>query len=119
MRSRIVAAAEGQVGVPYVYGGEQPGVGFDCSGLMQWAYSQAGVSIPRVATAQLHASRRISLSDLQPGDLVFYNGNDGFMGHVAMYVGNGQVVQALNAGLPVQYASLYFWDAIAGAGRII
>lgn len=115
VRAQIVSLVESQVGVPYVFGGSSPS-GFDCSGLVQWAYAQSGMSVPRGATDQLHASRRIPLSDLQPGDLVFYNGDDSLMGHVAVYVGNGQVVQALHSGAPVKYDSLYFWDAIAGAG---
>ena len=118
VRAQIVSLVESQVGVPYVFGGSSPS-GFDCSGLVQWAYTQSGMSVPRGATDQLHATRRIPLSDLQPGDLVFYNGNDSLMGHVAVYVGNGQIVQALHSGAPVKYDSLYFWDAIAGAGTFL
>ena len=67
--ARAVAAAKSQLGVPYVWGGESPGVGFDCSGLTQWSWRQAGVSLPRTAAAQYDAIAHIPLSDLQPGDL--------------------------------------------------
>lgn len=105
------------IGTPYVYGGASPG-GFDCSGLIYWAYQQMGRSVPRTATAQMQASQRIPLSALQPGDLVFYDGNDSSINHIAVYVGGGQVVHAPHTGSTVKYDSLYFWDAIVGAGRL-
>ena len=86
-----VQAAESQLGVPYAWGGETPGQGFDCSGLTQWAWAQAGVSIPRTATAQYASIPHVSLSALQPGDLLFYKNldGDGIIDHVVMYVGSG------------------------------
>jgi cell wall-associated NlpC family hydrolase len=98
-----VAAAQSQLGVPYGWGAEQPGVAFDCSGLTQWAWARAGVSIPRTTYAQINAGRRVSISQIQPGDLVFYYGT----GHVAMYVGGGTVIHAPHTGDVVRYASLY------------
>jgi cell wall-associated NlpC family hydrolase len=85
------AAAKTQIGVPYVWGGETPGVGFDCSGLTQWAWAQAGVSIPRTAAAQWEALPHVSLTALQPGDLLFYYNLDGDdqVDHVVMYGGSG------------------------------
>jgi peptidoglycan DL-endopeptidase CwlO len=85
------AAAKTQIGVQYVWGGEKAGVGFDCSGLTQWAWAQAGVSIPRTAAAQWGGLRHVSLSDLQPGDLLFYFDLDGdnTVDHVVMYGGSG------------------------------
>jgi cell wall-associated NlpC family hydrolase len=85
------AAAKSQIGVPYVWGGEQPGVGFDCSGLTQWAWAQAGVSIPRTAAEQWGALRHVGLGALQPGDLLFYFNldGDGQVDHVVMYGGSG------------------------------
>lgn len=112
-----MGAARSVLGTPYVYGGSSPG-GFDCSGLVQWAFAQSGRSVPRTATAQMKASQRIPLSELQPGDLVFYNGDSSFVGHVAIYQGGGMVIQALHTGSPVKEDSLYFWDAIVGAGRL-
>ena len=63
-----MAAAQSQLGVPYHWGGESPGVGFDCSGLTQWAWGRAGVSIPRTAQEQYDAIAHVSLASLQPGD---------------------------------------------------
>ncbi|MGV9824467.1 C40 family peptidase [Gordonia sp. NPDC003429] len=87
-----VRAALSQRGVPYVWGGTSP-AGFDCSGLTQWAYRQAGLDIPRLAQDQDTAGTAVSQADLQPGDLAVWSG------HVAMYIGNGQMVEA---GDPVQ-----------------
>ncbi len=118
-----VAAAESQLGVPYVWGGESPGHGFDCSGLTQWAWATAGVSIPRVASAQAAALPRVSLNALEPGDLLFYYNLDGdnTIDHVVMYVGSGPygtqtIIQAPYTGATVQYAPL-FTDGLVGAGR--
>lgn len=86
-----VAAAKSQLGQPYTWGGTGNG-GFDCSGLTQWAYSQAGVDIPRTADQQA-IGKQVSADQLQPGDLVVWDG------HVAMYSGNGEIVEA---GDPVQ-----------------
>ncbi len=103
-RSAVVAIAQRYLGVPYVYGGESPS-GFDCSGLAQYCYAQAGVSIPRTATDQQHASTEVPLSALQPGDLVFYGG-PGFSYHVAIYVGNGSTIEAPYTGADVRYGSV-------------
>jgi cell wall-associated NlpC family hydrolase len=84
-------AAKTQIGVPYVWGGEQAGVGFDCSGLTQWAWAAAGVSIPRTAADQWYGLRHVGLRSLQPGDLLFYYNLDGdnAVDHVVMYGGSG------------------------------
>ena len=71
-----VQAAVSQLGVPYVFGGEEAGVGFDCSGLVQWAWGQAGVTIPRTTETQWPALTHVSLDALQPGDLLFYQNLD-------------------------------------------
>lgn len=115
--SAAVAAAESQIGVPYQWGGESPGVGFDCSGLTQWAWGRAGVGIPRTAQEQYDASSHIPLGDLAPGDLVFWGGGPGDVQHVAMYVGNGDVVQAPETGEDVQISSIWD-DGLVGAGRV-
>ncbi len=112
--SRALAAAESQIGVPYVWGGESPGRGFDCSGLVQWAWGQAGVGLPRTAAAQYDAVSHISLSDMQPGDLVFWG--YGGISHVGMYVGNGDVVDAPSTGQDVQIQAIW-GNGLVGAGR--
>lgn len=94
-----VAAARGAVGAPYVWGGAGP-AGFDCSGLTQWAYGRAGVSIPRTSQAQRYAGRQVPLPEARPGDLVTYRAD---ASHVAMYVGGGQVVHAPYPGAVVRY----------------
>jgi len=118
-----VAAAESQLGVPYVWGGETPGGGFDCSGLTQWSWRQAGVSIPRVAADQAAAVPHVPLTALQPGDLLFYYNLDGDheIDHVVMYVGSGPygsqtIIQAPYTGSDVQFAPL-FTEGLVAAGR--
>ncbi|WP_367323773.1 NlpC/P60 family protein [Streptomyces sp. HUAS ZL42] len=94
-----VAAARSALGRPYVWGANGPS-GFDCSGLMQWSYAQAGVSLPRTSQDQRYAGRQIPLSQARPGDLVVYRSD---ASHVGMYMGNGQVIHAPYPGAPVRY----------------
>ncbi|MCU1633664.1 MAG: hypothetical protein JWM61_2316 [Micrococcaceae bacterium] len=83
-------------GNPYYYawGGNGP-LGYDCSGLTQQAFASAGVSLPRTAAQQFFAVQHVPLSQMQPGDLVFW-GSGGDIWHVAIYIGGNQVVNALN-----------------------
>ena len=118
-----VQAAVAQLGVPYVFGGEQPGVGFDCSGLTQWAWSQAGVTIPRTTETQWPSLTHVSLDALQPGDLLFYYNLDGDsqVDHVVMYAGSGPygtdtVIQAPFTGSTVSYSPI-FTEGLIGAAR--
>jgi cell wall-associated NlpC family hydrolase len=103
-----VHAAKSQIGVPYVYGDELPGVGFDCSGLVQWAYKQAGVNLPRTSQAQwaaLSKSRSIPTGSAREGDLVFMAGSDGSYqapGHVGLMISDNQLIQAPYTGANVQ-----------------
>ncbi|MCX4732553.1 C40 family peptidase [Streptomyces sp. NBC_01363] len=94
-----VMAVRQALGRPYIWGANGP-AGFDCSGLMQWAYAQAGVSLPRTSQAQRYAGHMVPLSEARPGDLVAYRAD---AGHIAMYVGNGQVIHAPYPGAPVRY----------------
>ncbi|MGA5700218.1 NlpC/P60 family protein [Peterkaempfera bronchialis] len=96
-----VAAATGALGSPYFYGATGPRA-FDCSGLMYWAWSQAGVTLPRTSQGQAFAGRRVSLADARPGDLVIYYGD---MHHVGMYVGGGTIIHAPYPGARVRYES--------------
>jgi len=110
-----VAAAMSQRGVPYVWGGDTPGVGFDCSGLTMWAWGQAGVSLPHSAAAQYDDTEHVPLSDMEPGDLIFYD-EGGVIGHVTMYIGGGQMVQAPETGEDVQVTGIWS-QGLVGAGR--
>ncbi|MEU2419792.1 NlpC/P60 family protein [Streptomyces sp. NPDC007851] len=94
-----IAAARSALGKPYVWGASGPS-GFDCSGLMQWSYAQAGLHLPRTSQEQRYAGHQVPLSQAQPGDLVVYRSD---ASHVAMYVGNGQVIHAPYPGAPVRY----------------
>jgi peptidoglycan DL-endopeptidase CwlO len=106
-----VAYARAQVGKPYCYGGEGPGC-FDCSGLTMMAWRQAGVSLPHSSAAQYNVGRRISASELQPGDLIFYYSP---ISHVSIYIGNGQRISATHTGDYVRVQSL--GSSIVGYAR--
>ncbi|WP_432169887.1 NlpC/P60 family protein [Streptomyces sp. 1222.5] len=94
-----LAAVRSALGRPYVWGASGPS-GFDCSGLMQWSYAHAGIHLPRTSQEQRFAGRQVPLSQARPGDLVVYRSD---ASHVAMYVGNGQVIHAPYPGAPVRY----------------
>jgi cell wall-associated NlpC family hydrolase len=118
-----VDAAEAQLGVPYVFGGASPSPGFDCSGLVQWAWGQAGVTIPRTTEVQWPALTHVSLDALEPGDLLFYYNldSDSEVDHVVMYVGSGPygtdtVIQAPFTGATVSFSPI-FTDGLIGAAR--
>ena len=95
-----------QVGTPYIWGGETPGVGFDCSGLVQAAYKVAGITLPRVAQDQYDTTTKLAPDGpLEPGDLVFLGGSTTDVTHVGIYVGNGQMVDAPHTGADVRVES--------------
>jgi cell wall-associated NlpC family hydrolase len=112
----VVGIAMRYLGVPYVWGGASPR-GFDCSGLVMYVYAQVGVSLPHYTGAQWNAGVPVSRGDLQPGDLVFFDG----LGHVGIYIGGGQFIHAPHTGTVVQISSLSGWYAATyvGARRII
>ncbi|CAM3958761.1 C40 family peptidase [Tsukamurella ocularis] len=100
-RASVVHAALTRVGMPYSYGAAGPS-SFDCSGLVTWAMNQAGVSVPRSSYSLMSAGTPVSQAELRPGDVVITNGG----GHAALYIGNGQVVEAVTSGVPVRVAGI-------------
>ncbi len=108
-----VAYAKAQIGKSYVFGAAGPD-SFDCSGLTMAAWSQAGVSLPHSSSAQYSSGQHISESELQPGDLVFYYSP---ISHVGMYIGDGQIVNALNPSSGVQVSGLHDMPYV-GAVRV-
>ena len=109
-----VNTALAQVGDRYVYGATGPN-SFDCSGLTGFAYKAAGISIPRTSKAQSGFGTPVSKANLQPGDLVFFYSP---VSHVAMYIGNGQIVHALNSSKPVQVMKLDSMPSYQSARRV-
>ncbi len=111
--------ARQQLGTPYVFGGHDPR-GFDCSGLVYYVYGQLGVGLPRTAESQFSRLPQVSKEGLQPGDLVFFNGDPtGYM-HVGVYIGSGWFVHAPGSGKAVSGAQLDnpYWKAhYIGAAR--
>ena len=117
--SSVVNTAQQYLGVPYVWGGTSPS-GFDCSGLMQYAFAQNGVAIPRTSQEQANSGIPVDKSNLQPGDMVFFS-NESANDHVGMYVGNGQFIHAPNTGDVVKISSLnsdWYSQHYSGARRI-
>jgi peptidoglycan DL-endopeptidase CwlO len=112
-RATVVQAALTQVGSPYVWGGAAPG-GFDCSGLVMWAFQQAGISLPHSSQALAQGGQPVSLSDLQPGDvLTFYSDAS----HTGIYVGDGMIVHSSTYGQPVRVVPMGAGGPIHDARR--
>ncbi|MEV6487439.1 NlpC/P60 family protein [Actinoplanes sp. NPDC051633] len=109
---KAVSFAYNAIGVMYKYGADGPD-GYDCSGLTSAAWRKAGKSLPHNAAAQYSATARISKSELRPGDLIFYRSN----GHVALYVGGGQIIDASHAGEPVKKRTMNIMTP-NGYGRV-
>ena len=98
---RAAAQALKMIGAPYRYGGASP-KGFDCSGLVQYSYRQAGISLPHQTEQQRHLGKRVAPADLRPGDLVFFDQQGKKNGHVAIYIGKGEIVHAPSSGKRVR-----------------
>ena len=116
----MLKAAVSRVGLPYVWGAAGPD-SFDCSGLVQWAFAQAGIVMPRVAADQARTGPAISLSQLQPGDLLFYHTDPtapDYVSHVAIYLGKGLEIQAPEPGQDVQIVPVWLGSEFAGAVQV-
>ncbi len=99
--AKALDAAKTKVGAQYSWGAAGP-ASFDCSGLVQWAYRQAGIELPRTSFEQSHVGAPVAFKNLQPGDIVITNGG----GHVGIYAGDGKLLNAVQSGTPVSYTHL-------------
>ena len=113
--NNLIAAADTQIGKPYLFGSGPDTSSFDCSDLIQWAYKQIGIDIPRTTYDQIKIGKPVKWGEFQPGDLIFSNGG----GHVVMYVGGGKVISAPYTGQVVQYQPVSRFKNSFVAGRRI
>jgi cell wall-associated NlpC family hydrolase len=115
---RAVNAALDVVGTPYRWGGQSPATGFDCSGLVRWAYGRVGIDLPHNSHALYGEGRRVRESRMEPGDILFFEG----LGHVGLYVGNGRMVHSPETGRNVEVvrlATTNYGVRLIGARRIV
>ena len=105
-----IAWAKSKLGAQYVWAGEGPG--YDCSGLVTMAYRSQGIYLTHWSQAQYSEGTRVSVSQAQPGDLIFWNWDGGNIDHVAIYLGNNQIIEAPTFGVPVRITSIYGWSAV-------
>ncbi|MCW2863223.1 MAG: hypothetical protein JWP48_4931 [Actinoallomurus sp.] len=116
--TRVMKAAESKIGMPYVWGGESDREGgYDCSGLLQYAFAKAGIRMPRTADIQAFTGSRLPYGQAQPGDLLTWKNDPTFNGvsHIALYLGNGKMVVARHTGTLITIMPVYlqnFWGAI-------
>jgi cell wall-associated NlpC family hydrolase len=121
VRRSIVELALSMVGVPYRYGGADPGEGFDCSGLVHYTYTSNGQAVPRTSQSQFDAARLIALEDAAEGDLLFFRDQEK-LSHVGIYLGDGRFVHAPSSGKTVSVARVeeaYYREYLVGVGRLI
>ena len=113
----VVGIAMQYLGIPYQWGGESPSTGFDCSGFTYYVFSRVGVSLPRTVSTQYAVGVGVSRSQLQPGDLVFFNG----LGHVGIYIGGNQFIHSPHTGDVVKISAMtgYYSSTYVGARRIL
>ncbi len=115
--SQVVSIALQYLGIPYVWGGASPSTGFDCSGFVQYVYAQAGVYLPHHAASQFAYGVPVSRDQLEAGDLVFFDG----LGHVGIYIGNGEFIHAPHTGDVVKISSMYedwYYSGFVGGRRL-
>jgi cell wall-associated NlpC family hydrolase len=115
---RAAKTALRAVGVPYRWGGSSPTGGFDCSGLVYWAYGRLGISVPHSSYALYGLGRNVPRSRLKPGDVLFFSG----LGHVGLYIGRGRMVHAPYSGRTVEIVPLgrsHYGSRLVGARRLV
>jgi len=115
---RAVRIAVEAVGIPYRWGGESPSSGFDCSGLVRWAYGRVGIDLPHSSYALYSEGRRVPEARMEPGDLLFFEG----LGHVGLYLGRGRMVHAPQSGRDVEVVRLGntgYGGRLIGARRVV
>jgi cell wall-associated NlpC family hydrolase len=115
---RAVEVALEAVGTPYRWGGESPASGFDCSGLVRWAYGRVGVDLPHNSYALYNEGRKVSSSGMRAGDILFFEG----LGHVGLYLGRGRMVHAPQTGRNVEVVQLSttnYGARLVGARRVV
>lgn len=120
--AQILAVAREMLGQPVVWGGASPAQGFDCSGLVQYVYRQAGIILPRTADLQFLEGRRISQAALQPGDLVYFTTYEPGASHVGIYIGNNKMIHTSFSRGIVAIADItdsYFVKRYYGAKRVL
>lgn len=119
-RAEVLEYAAQFLGTPYVYGGSTPS-GFDCSGFISYVFANTVGTIPRVAQSQFDATTRVSLEDLEPGDLVFFGSSASSISHVGIYVGDDTFIHSPHTGEVVKYESLSgtYLTRFQGGGRVI
>lgn len=116
-----IETAKDMLGIPYLYGGETPSTGFDCSGLVQFSYQRAGITLPRTAFEQFKSTRPVRVDLIQPGDLLFFRVERDTISHVAIYLGRNEFIHAPSTGKLVSIAKLsnpYWKKRFVRAGRI-
>jgi cell wall-associated NlpC family hydrolase len=116
----VAELAVALVGTPYRYGGATPQEGFDCSGLVHYAFARAGLAVPRTSQEQFRAARKISARAAAPGDLVFFQDQEK-LSHVGIYLGEGRFVHAPESGRRVEIGALdapYYQQHLVGVGRL-
>jgi murein DD-endopeptidase len=119
--NEVAMRAISLLGSPYKWGGSGP-TQFDCSGLVRFVYAEIGVDVPRTAAEQYSSARRINLSDIAPGDLLFFRISGRRVSHVAIYAGEGRFIHAPQTGRPVELRTMddeFYRPRLVGAGRFL
>lgn len=117
---RIISTSMNYIGVPYVFGGTSPS-GFDCSGFVRYVYARYGIHLPRMADEQYYAGTPVSLSRLQPGDLVFFTTYTEGISHSGIYIGDGEFISATSSrGVAIARMDRGYWGArYVGACKVL